>query len=35
MWREEFSRVVDLAVEKEASKLVNKKYQANIDANES
>jgi hypothetical protein len=34
IWREEFKRVVQLAVEKEATKLVNKKYMANIDANE-
>ena len=34
IWREEFQRIVELAVEKEASKLVNKKFTANIDANE-
>jgi len=34
IWREEFQRIVELAVEKEATKLVNKKYMANIDASE-
>jgi len=34
IWREEFQRIVELAVEKEASKLVNKKFTSNIDANE-
>ena len=34
IWREEFQRIVDLAVEKEASKLVNKKYTGNIDSND-
>ncbi len=34
IWREEFQRIVELAVEKEATKLVNKKFTANIDANE-
>lgn len=34
MWREEFQRVIELAVEKEATKLVNKKYSSNIDSNE-
>ena len=34
IWREEFQRIVELAVEKEASKLVNKKFTATIDANE-
>ena len=34
MWREEFQRVIELAVEKESTKLINKKYQNNIDSNE-
>ena len=34
IWREEFQRVIELAVEREATKLVNKKYTANIDNNE-
>jgi len=34
IWREEFQRIIELAVEKEATKLVNKKYSTNIDSNE-
>lgn len=31
IWREELSRIVDYAVEREATKLVNKKFNANFD----
>ena len=31
IWREELTRIINLAVEKEASRLVNKKYSGNID----
>ena len=34
IWREEFARILHLAVEKEATRLVNKKYTANIDSSE-
>lgn len=34
MWREEFQRVIELAVEKESTKLINKKYSTNIDSDE-
>ena len=30
LWREELARIIELAVEKEATRLVNKKYQANL-----
>ena len=31
IWREELGRIIELAVEKEATRLVNKKYQSSID----
>ena len=31
IWREELSQIIDHAVEKEATRLVNKKYQTNMD----
>lgn len=31
IWREELSRIIDFAVEKEATKLVNKKFSTNFD----
>ena len=31
IWREELSRIIDYAVEKEATRLVNKKYSSMID----
>jgi len=31
IWREELSRIIDYAVEREATKLVNKKFNANFD----
>ena len=31
IWREELTRIINLAVEKEASRLVNKKYSGSID----
>lgn len=31
IWREELSRIIDYAVEKEATRLVNKKYSSNFD----
>lgn len=31
IWREELSNIIDHAVEKEAQRLVNKKYSSNID----
>jgi WASH complex subunit strumpellin len=34
IWREELTRIVEHAVEKEAMRLVNKRFQANIDSNE-
>ena len=30
LWREELARIIELAVEKEATKLVNRKYLANL-----
>ena len=35
LWREELARIIELAVEKEATRLVNKKYQANLNDDES
>lgn len=32
IWREELSRIIELAVEKEATRLVNKKYQSSVDS---
>lgn len=29
IWREEFSKIIEFAVEKEATRLINKKYNAN------
>ena len=34
LWREELARIIELAVEKEATRLVNKKYQANLNDDE-
>ena len=34
IWREEFGRIINLAVEKEATRLVNKKYSTNFDDSE-
>lgn len=31
IWREEMSRIIEFAVEKEATKLVNKKFEVNFD----
>ncbi len=31
IWREELTRIINLAVEKEASRLINKKFTQNID----
>ena len=31
IWREEMTRIINCAVEKESTALVNKKYQANLD----
>ena len=36
IWREEFTKIIEYAVEKEAARLVNKKYSANwLDTQES